>query len=702
MIMKIAQVNLGLLPIPPNGWGATEKVIWAYKLGLEEKGHQVNIPYINEIEKGQYDIVHVHAWNHALEMRNKGIPYVFSLHDHHTVIYGRDSELYKLNLEAMRYAQKAIVYAKFLVEYFENIPVYVPHGVDLQKYTHVKKNDGLTNLLCIGNNGLYEDKAFDRKGFRYAIKAAKVLDLPITVVGPTNNNKLFFEQNDDLLKYEKLNVLYDLSDDQLLNVIQEHSVLIHATEIEAGHPPLTILEAAACGLPVLTTDCNGELYTIPIERNTESIVSKLKDLKKLYDLKVIQTQKSVKEFDWSNVVDKLLLEYQNKEMQNNMKKSILNVYNNIKRVNIQNKISINFVDGANVEITGQDKKDYTVYFIDQQTGDAIYSTNLSNNTWAKTNLKYSVDWLIRIKSNDGEIFEHKFDCKGKRVLISFESSSLGDTLAWIPYVEEYRKKHGCVVFVSTFMNELFKPMYPEINFINPGEDVSDLYALYRLGIFYTESGFDNSKHKSDYRKLRLQEVATDILNLDFQEIKPKLYIQNKEKSIDGEYVTIGIHSTAQLKYWNNKTGWQDTVDYLNSRGIKTVHISKQSGEYMNNFPPNNVVDKTGDLPLQDRITDILNSKMFIGISSGLSWVAWALGVPTVIISGCTEEVHEPTNGVYRIINQKSCNSCFSNHYFNKGDWNWCPEHKGTERQFECSKSITFKMVEPILEKILNK
>jgi hypothetical protein len=28
----------------------------------------------------------------------------------------------------------------------------------------------------------------------------------------------------------------------------------------------------------------------------------------------------------------------------------------------------------------------------------------------------------------------------------------------------------------------------------------------------------------------------------------------------------------------------------------------------------------------------------------------------------------------------------------KDDWYWCPEHKGTERQFECHKSITPEMV----------
>ena len=30
--------------------------------------------------------------------------------------------------------------------------------------------------------------------------------------------------------------------------------------------------------------------------------------------------------------------------------------------------------------------------------------------------------------------------------------------------------------------------------------------------------------------------------------------------------------------------------------------------------------------------------------------------------------------------------------FDKGDWNWCPVNKGTEKQFECHKSITPEMV----------
>jgi len=36
-----------------------------------------------------------------------------------------------------------------------------------------------------------------------------------------------------------------------------------------------------------------------------------------------------------------------------------------------------------------------------------------------------------------------------------------------------------------------------------------------------------------------------------------------------------------------------------------------------------------------------------------------------------------------------------------GDWNWCPDHKGTERQFECSKSIEYTEVIKMLKKVLD-
>jgi len=99
--MRICQVQTGMIPIKPigqMGWGAVEKIIREYQICLESMGHQVDIKYLNEIEPGQYDFVHVHMGNLALECDRKGIPFVFSLHDHHTELllqaqFRRDEEV---------------------------------------------------------------------------------------------------------------------------------------------------------------------------------------------------------------------------------------------------------------------------------------------------------------------------------------------------------------------------------------------------------------------------------------------------------------------------------------------------------------------------------------------------------------------------------------------------------------------------------
>ena len=91
---------------------------------------------------------------------------------------------------------------------------------------------------------------------------------------------------------------------------------------------------------------------------------------------------------------------------------------------------------------------------------------------------------------------------------------------------------------------------------------------------------------------------------------------------------------------------------------------------------------------------IHHSEFFIGLSSGLSWLSWAIGKHVVMISNFTEEDHEFTSNCTRIINKSVCNGCWNNpkHKFDKGDWNWCPEYKNSYRQFECHKRITGEMV----------
>ena len=179
--------------------------------------------------------------------------------------------------------------------------------------------------------------------------------------------------------------------------------------------------------------------------------------------------------------------------------------------------------------------------------------------------------------------------------------------------------------------------------------------------------------------------------------KPKLKDRNVEK--DDKLITIAIHGTAQPKYWNNPTGWQDVVDWLNNKGYTVKLLSKEGNDYMGNKHPNGIV-KHPNGPLESVMDEMAKSKAFIGIGSGLSWLSWALGTKTVLISGFSEDWAEMQDCV-RIGSPKGkCSGCFNRLKLDAGDWNWCPDHKGTNRQFECTKEITSEMVIKELEKFL--
>lgn len=388
------------------------------------------------------------------------------------------------------------------------------------------------------------------------------------------------------------------------------------------------------------------------------------------------------------------LYYQGVEVFNQFLEENVSDFKKMNKLIIKNnstrQIKVNFNNGPFIEILDEKDGNYNADFIIKNTNELIYNIALKNNNWARANKKYFINWKLKV-SGDCE-YIHEYNAINKNVLISFESKSVGDTLAWIPYVDEFRKKHGCNTICSTFHNNLFKAGYPNIKFVEPGSVIKDIYAHYRIGYYITKESYDNDKHPNDPRKIPLQKIASDILGLEYKEIKPSL---NKSNITKSNKVTIGFHSTAQCKYWNNPNGWQEVVDYLLSKGYEPIIISKEEDGYMGNHFPAGITHM-GNLDLSDTLKIIQESQFFIGLSSGLSWLAWANDTPTIIISGFSEKQLEPQNNVWRVINENVCNSCLNEFSFDPGNWNWCPRNK----VFECSKMISSSDVIEQINKII--
>jgi autotransporter strand-loop-strand O-heptosyltransferase len=359
------------------------------------------------------------------------------------------------------------------------------------------------------------------------------------------------------------------------------------------------------------------------------------------------------------------------------------------------KINIHFVDGPFVEILDDIPYTYNIQFINRKNDKVEYETVIGSNQWCRPSIKYFVDWDIKIVGIDNDYNGlYKFTPKDNKFYISFESKSLGDSLAFIPYVEEFRKQKQCKVVCSTFHNDLFEKVYPEIEFVNPGSSVDGVLGLYRIGLFYNKEQVDYEWHPYNPLKEPLQKIASDILGLDYKEILPKVPSLGGHKK---KRVCIAIHSTSQCKYWNNTDGWQKVVDYVKSKGYEVRLLSREEDGYMGNKHPKGIKVQPPS-STKDVLKVLQESHLFIGISSGLSWLAWSSGIPVVLISGFTDIYLEPFKNIERIINKDVCHGCWHNHKFDPGNWNWCPIHEKTDKQFECSKEITSEQVISKIEK----
>ncbi len=363
----------------------------------------------------------------------------------------------------------------------------------------------------------------------------------------------------------------------------------------------------------------------------------------------------------------------------------------------KDKFYFNFLgSGPRLEIHGTSNKKYQIKFYNRETGDLLKEyTDVETQEWVQAEQEYFVPWVIEVKSvsdnGEPEIQNFTIDLEGKSVFVAFESSALGDTIAWMPVVDEFRKKYKCNLIVSSFHNDMFKDVYTNILFVERGLPIQGMQFSYKLGWF--GSGHASNRNPYDCHTRNLQQIAMDILGIKWEEtgeLRPQLKKSTAPRRVKPKYVVITTCSTAQFKYWNHAGGWQTIVDYLMRKGYQVVNIGKQ---------PNilhNVINATGQLPTDDLINVIQNAEFFIGLPSGLAWLNWALGKKSIMITGISEHFCEFQEDMYRVENKAEgiCRGCFNNpkYVFDKGDWLYCPLNKGTAKHFECTKTVTPDMV----------
>jgi autotransporter strand-loop-strand O-heptosyltransferase len=337
------------------------------------------------------------------------------------------------------------------------------------------------------------------------------------------------------------------------------------------------------------------------------------------------------------------------------------------------------VDGLYFEILDGNES-YKCTFIEEVNGERkeLYTDTLTKGMWMKYPIYYVSNFFVEIRSQKG-VLQHRIsflqNLKGKKIFITFGSSSLGDTIAWMPYCLEFKKKYQCDVVVSTFKNFLFESVYPELEFVLPGSTVHNIIAMVDLGWHW-----DKTKEPVNPVTIPLQQAACNILHLPYKEIRPKI-TDLPGVLLEKKYVCISTRSTSECKHWDK---WPELISRLKDQGYRVIELSQEADDYG--------AEKLEDTSLERVINYLKGCEFYIGLSSGISWLAWAVKAKVVMISNFTETNHEFE--CVRVENRSVCNGCWNNpkFRFDKGNWNWCPEHEDTPRQFECHRSISVEDV----------
>jgi autotransporter strand-loop-strand O-heptosyltransferase len=365
-------------------------------------------------------------------------------------------------------------------------------------------------------------------------------------------------------------------------------------------------------------------------------------------------------------------------------------------------VRFDFNEGCRV-LLPEDEHPWRVRIFDLDTGNILYETELKAGRVSSTK-RYYVRFRIDVWQEGESVLAHEYSAAGQPVLINFPVGTLGDTLGWFPYAVKFQQRHKCrlTCAMAERLIPLFRDTHPQIEFVTHEEAKTErFYATYNIGLFFDDR--DGVFQPSDFRHVGLHRTAGYILGVDPTEARPKIALPDAARPLAEPYVCIAVQSTTQSKCWNNPTGWREIVSFLKEAGYRVVCIDQKpvhgTGIVWNHIP-HGAEDETGDRPLLERANWLRHADFFIGLSSGLSWLAWSVGTPVVLISGFTHPTNEFTTP-YRVINYHACNSCWNDprHRFDHHDFLWCPRHADTPRQFECTRLITADQVKQVVRRI---
>jgi len=284
-----------------------------------------------------------------------------------------------------------------------------------------------------------------------------------------------------------------------------------------------------------------------------------------------------------------------------------------------------------------------------------YLRTLIPGAVARIDIHYLCPWRIELFNEKGILTNFQLNYKNQVVAIEFASGALGDTLAWLPIVNNWVEKNEIQkALVYTKWNFLFDhTKYPRIQFVNnPSHflQVPNLRFYHRLGHALDHDRATNKRinhaNPVNWKETNMFDSQNYSLGLPSQEIKPFLKQLPPERIIQGKYVTICNESSQKIKHILNPQVWLALVYKLKELGYQVVNVG-------NKCPILPEVINAHGMPFENTMRLVRDAEFHVGLSSGLSWLAWAYGKKVLMLSNFTHPGYEFSTNVVRVINQST-------------------------------------------------
>tara|TARA_R110002096_G_scaffold16502_3_gene56535 strand:- start:582 stop:1544 length:963 start_codon:yes stop_codon:yes gene_type:complete len=309
--MKICLIGPGCKPIPPNGWGAIESVIWDYYMNLKTE-HEVTIlnnpnlrEVINQVNNTKYDIVHIMYDDHVIitpHLLCKNIYYT----SHYAYITQDDFEKQQqwyfnnIFLQVINNKDKL----KLCVISKEIKEVYIKYGFD-ENNIYVIHNGAREDVFEFHDNpklqykSIYLAKIEERKK-QYLYQSIQNIDF----VGNYHNSS--FDVNNT-------NYIGEWSKTHLYSHLSHYGNLVLLSDGEAD--PLVVKEALICGLGVVVSEAASANLDRTLAYITVIPNNKLTDLQYItneidnnrqisIENRVSIHEYGITNFSWKNVVNR--------------------------------------------------------------------------------------------------------------------------------------------------------------------------------------------------------------------------------------------------------------------------------------------------------------------------------------------------------------------------------------------------------------